>query len=153
MTAKRAFPGAGGRPGSLKRVAGLINTQYLSKTTLNKESSMKALKRITCLCAAAVFVLMLGGLAQAETVKAKLSLATEKGPGAKVGTVIFTDTPQGLAVKTRLKGLPPGKHGFHVHEKPDCGPVEKDGKSVPAMAAGGHYDPAKAGKHLGPDNG
>ena len=114
---------------------------------------MKALKRIICLCAMGVFVLMLGGLAQAETVKAKVFLATEKGPGASVGTVTFTDTPKGLKIKTDLKGLPPGAHGFHVHENPDCGAVEKDGKGIPAMAAGGHYDPEKAGKHLAPDNG
>jgi len=112
---------------------------------------MKALKRITCLCAACVFVLMLGGLAQAATFSAKVYLATEKGQGASVGTVKFTDTPKGLEVKTNLKGLPPGRHGFHVHEKPDCGPVVKDGKSLPALAAGGHYDPAKADKHTGPD--
>ena len=26
----------------------------------------------------------------------------------------------------------------------------KDGKHVPALAAGGHYDPLKTGKHEGP---
>jgi Cu-Zn family superoxide dismutase len=31
--------------------------------------------------------------------------------------------------------------------------VEKDGKGMPAMAAGGHYDPEKTGKHLAPDMG
>ena len=95
----------------------------------------------------------MGTLAHAETVKSELFLATEKGPGASVGTVTFMDTPAGLEIKTDLKGLPPGKHGFHVHEKADCGAVEKDGKGMPAMAAGGHYDPDKTGKHLGPDNG
>jgi Cu-Zn family superoxide dismutase len=114
---------------------------------------MKNLKRIICLCAVSAFALMPGGLAQAETTKAKLFLSTETGPGASVGTVTFTDTPKGLQIKTKLKGLPPGKHGFHVHEKADCGAVEKDGKGVPAMAAGGHYDPENTGKHLGPDGG
>ena len=114
---------------------------------------MKKLKQILCIMAVTAFVLMPGGLAFAATTKAEVFLATDKGPGAHIGTVTFTDTPKGLAVKTNLKGLPPGKHGFHVHEKADCGAVEKDGKGVPAMAAGGHYDPEKAGKHLGPDNG
>jgi len=112
---------------------------------------MKNLK-ITCLIAVTAFVLM-GGLAHAETVKAEVFLSTEKGPGASIGTVTFTDTPAGLEIKTDLKGLPPGKRGFHVHEKPDCSAVEKDGKGMPAMAAGGHYDPEKTGKHLGPDAG
>jgi len=114
---------------------------------------MKNLKHLICLCAIAAFVLISGGLVRAETTKAEVFLATEKGPGASVGTVTFTDTPAGLEIKTDLKGLPPGKHGFHVHEKADCGAVEKDGKGMPAMAAGGHYDPEKTGKHLGPDNG
>jgi len=114
---------------------------------------MKKLKRIICLFALGVFVLMLGGIAQAASVKAEMFLATEKGPGASIGTVTFTDAPAGLEIKTDLKGLPPGKRGFHVHEKPDCSFVEKDGKGVPAMAAGGHYDPGKTGKHLGPDAG
>jgi len=113
---------------------------------------MKKAQRIICLAAVAAFVVM-GGLAHAETFKAEVFLSTDKGPGASIGVVTFTDTPAGLEIKTDLKGLPPGKHGFHVHEKPDCSAVEKDGKGVPAMAAGGHYDPEKTGKHLGPDKG
>jgi len=114
---------------------------------------MKNLNAIICLVAVAAFMLMLGGLAHAETAKAEIFLSTEKGPGASIGTVTFTDTPAGLEIKTDLKGLPAGKRGFHVHEKADCGAVAKDGKGVPAMAAGGHYDPEKTGKHLGPDGG
>jgi len=114
---------------------------------------MKNLKAILYLFAITVFMLMLGGFAHAASVKAELFLATEKGPGASIGFVTFTDTPAGLEIKTGLKGLLPGKRGFHVHEKPDCGTVEKDGKCLPAMAAGGHYDPEKTGKHLGPDAG
>jgi Cu-Zn family superoxide dismutase len=34
-----------------------------------------------------------------------------------------------------------------VHENPSCLPGEKDGKKVAALAAGGHYDPMKTGKH------
>ena len=113
---------------------------------------MKNLKLFICLLAVTTFLLM-GGLARAEMIKAEVFLSTEKGPGAHIGTVTFTDTPAGLEIKTDLRGLPPGKHGFHVHEKADCGAVEKEGKAVPAMAAGGHYDPEKTGKHLGPDGG
>jgi Cu-Zn family superoxide dismutase len=39
---------------------------------------------------------------------------------------------------------------MHLHEKPDCGPGEKDGKRQAGLAAGGHYDPNKTGKHEGP---
>ena len=89
----------------------------------------------------------------AESTTAQVYLATDKGDGASVGTVTFTDSKDGVDITTNLMGLPAGVHGFHVHEKADCSPMEKDGKMAHAMAAGGHYDPAKTGKHLGPDGG
>ncbi len=50
-----------------------------------------------------------------------------------------------------LADLPPGDHGFHVHVNPDCGPgAGPDGLPAAGLAAGGHYDPANSGKHLGP---
>ena len=49
-----------------------------------------------------------------------------------------------------LRGLSEGQHGTHVHQNPACGPAEKDGKMVPGLAAGGHYDPEDTGMHLGP---
>ncbi|HYM47534.1 MAG TPA: superoxide dismutase [Cu-Zn] SodC, partial [Burkholderiaceae bacterium] len=49
-----------------------------------------------------------------------------------------------------LKGLAPGEHGFHMHEKGDCGPMEKDGKKTAGLAAGGHFDPHATARHEGP---
>lgn len=49
-----------------------------------------------------------------------------------------------------LNGLPPGVHGFHIHENPSCDAAEKEGKPVPALAAGGHFDPAGTKVHAGP---
>lgn len=57
----------------------------------------------------------------------------------------------GLDIVVNLHGLPPGEHGFHLHENASCLPAEKDGKMGAALAAGGHFDPKKSGKHLGPD--
>ena len=48
----------------------------------------------------------------------------------------------------KLSGLPPGQHGFHVHEKDDCGPGMNQVKPAAGFAAGGHYDPAHTKKHL-----
>ncbi len=86
----------------------------------------------------------------ADTLTITIHLTTDAGVGESIGTVVATDTPYGLLLTPDLKGLTPGLHGFHVHEKGSCECSEKDGKMVAGLAAGGHYDPAKTGKHLGP---
>jgi Cu-Zn family superoxide dismutase len=63
------------------------------------------------------------------------------------GTVTISESSYGLVFTPALQGLPPGLHGFHVHQNPSCEPLEKDGKRVAALAAGGHYDPAGTGRH------
>lgn len=73
-----------------------------------------------------------------------------KGAGKPIGTVTLSDSAKGLVLATDLSNLKPGQHGFHVHENPDCAARDKDGKPVAGLAAGGHYDPGKAGKHAGP---
>ena len=70
-----------------------------------------------------------------------------KGVGPAVGSVRIAETRYGLAFYPALKGLPPGLHGFHVHENPSCASVERDGVSVPALAAGGHLDPQATKQH------
>ncbi len=79
-----------------------------------------------------------------------MHLIDAQGVGKSVGTIRAEDSPKGLVLVTNLKGLPPGAHGFHVHENPDCAAKEKDGKMTAGLAAGGHYDPDKSGKHEGP---
>jgi Cu-Zn family superoxide dismutase len=75
---------------------------------------------------------------------------SDDGIGAIIGTVKLSDSEKGLLVDPDIGGLTPGTHGFHVHEKPDCAPADKDGKRTAGHAAGGHFDPHKAGKHSGP---
>lgn len=82
----------------------------------------------------------------AETV-VKMNMAEASGTGAAIGTIRIHETPYGLVFQPELKDLPSGLHGFHVHENPSCAPKEKDGKPVPALAAGGHYDPQDTKKH------
>ncbi len=86
----------------------------------------------------------------ADTLTITIHLTTDAGVGESIGTVVAADTPYGLLLTPDLKGLTPGLHGFHVHEKGSCQCSEKDGKMVAGLAAGGHYDPAGTGKHLGP---
>ncbi|OQX34890.1 MAG: superoxide dismutase [Oceanospirillales bacterium LUC14_002_19_P2] len=73
-----------------------------------------------------------------------------QGTGTQAGTVSIVETPYGLLFQPSLTGLPNGYHGFHIHEKANCGPSEKEGNIIPAGAAGGHYDPDNSGIHKGP---
>ena len=90
--------------------------------------------------------LSLCGAAQAD-ITVQMSTVDEKGIGKSVGQVAVSETAYGVVFSPSLAGLPPGLHGFHVHENPSCEPKEKDGKMVPALAAGGHYDPAATKRH------
>jgi Cu-Zn family superoxide dismutase len=76
-----------------------------------------------------------------------LKAAEKQGDGAALGTVRIVETAYGLAFYPELKSLPPGQHGFHVHEKPSCAPADNNGVMTPAQAAGGHLDPAGTKKH------
>lgn len=75
---------------------------------------------------------------------------TATGVGDPIGTITLKDSNAGLVLTPKLSKLAPGQHGIHVHALPDCRAVEKDGKSVAGLAAGGHFDPEQSAKHLGP---
>jgi Cu-Zn family superoxide dismutase len=86
--------------------------------------------------------------------KVEVNAIDIKGVGASLGTVVITESPKGgLEFKPQLKGLPPGAHGFHVHEFANCAAREKDGKMSAGEQAGGHWDPDKTGKHGAPVGG
>jgi Cu-Zn family superoxide dismutase len=102
------------------------------------------------MAAAGLFVCVAAQAADKRVV-VPMTAVTADGVGASVGQVTVTESAGGLVFTPDLKGLPPGAHGFHLHEKGSCDPGEKDGKKGAALAAGGHFDPAKTGKHEGPD--
>ena len=85
----------------------------------------------------------------AADVEVTMNLVNDQGIGKSIGTITITEGPKGLVFTPKLTDLSPGLHGFHVHQNPDCGSGMKDGKQVPGLAAGGHYDPAGTGKHEG----
>lgn len=59
------------------------------------------------------------------------------------GKVMLTQLADGsVRVKADLAGVPAGVHGFHIHEKGDCGDN--------GNAAGGHYNPSSTA-HGAPD--
>ena len=89
-----------------------------------------------------ISILILGGCATAMGPSAGATLAPISGSNA-TGTVTFTELGDGsVEVRADLRGVPPGVHGFHVHDKGDCGDN--------GNAAGGHFNPTAA-PHGAPD--
>jgi Cu-Zn family superoxide dismutase len=98
----------------------------------------------------AVCVLTLAPHARAADLTADIQRATSKGPGESLGSVTVSGSDAGARFRLALHGLPPGQHGFHVHENGECGPTLMNGVRIPAGAAGEDWDPDLTGKHAGP---
>ena len=86
----------------------------------------------------------------AATARANLAPTGAITPNPTSGTATFTALSNGVRVAAEVRGLPPGsEHGFHIHEKGDCGDN--------GNASGGHFNPAggmhgkfgAAGAHAG----
>ena len=58
------------------------------------------------------------------------------------GSVKFTQVGKRVRVDAEIAALPPGPHGFHIHDKGDCSAPD-------AMSAGEHFNPA-AKRHGAP---
>jgi superoxide dismutase, Cu-Zn family len=95
-------------------------------------------------------IFLSGGVA-AKDLKVTINKISEAGSGEKIGDVSISESGKGVAFKVAVKGIPEGEHGFHVHEKGDCGPAMKDGKMTAGGAAGDHYDPNATHSHQGPE--
>ncbi len=77
--------------------------------------------------------ILAAGCAHARFATETATLQPTEGNNAK-GTVVFSDLGNGnVDVKVDLTGVPPGPHGFHIHEKGDCG---NNG-----LNAGEHFNP------------
>ena len=99
-------------------------------------------------------LLVAGGVAQAaKSVKVTMNAVTTDGVGKSMGTVTIKEGKDGVTIEPKLKGLAPGEHGFHIHEKASCTPADKDGKMTAAQSAGGHFDPDATKAHKGPGGG
>jgi Cu-Zn family superoxide dismutase len=98
-----------------------------------------------------VFIAMAcAGSAPAAEKAVEMNLVNDHGIGEAIGTITVTDSQFGLILTPRLSNLPQGIHGFHVHQNPDCSHAMPGGTPMAALAAGGHYDPAKTDRHAGP---
>lgn len=88
------------------------------------------------------FVLSSLMFATGQAAQITATIYSTAGDKKEIGQVVFTDTELGLLIKPSLTTLPPGIHGFHLHQHPDCGDT--------GMHAGGHYDPENTNSHQGP---
>ena len=85
-------------------------------------------------CAGTGSGMRMGG-GTAPGAKAVLAPTAAITPNPTSGTVTFVALEHGVRVAGEVRGLVPGsEHGFHIHEKGDCG---NNGE-----AAGGHFNPA-----------
>jgi Cu-Zn family superoxide dismutase len=69
--------------------------------------------------------------AQGADAPASVAVQLKNGAGADVGKAQITEAPNGVLIRIEAKGLPPGWHGLHFHEKGDCGKAD-------FTSAGGH---------------
>lgn len=72
---------------------------------------------------------------QKSTVERAIAVITATKGNSVHGVVIFEEVENGVRVVANLKGLTPGKHGFHIH-------VFGDISSNDGSSAGGHFNPA-----------
>ena len=91
--------------------------------------------------------------AKSKPITVTMNLVTADGVGKSVGTITIKEAKDGVTIEPKLKDLPPGEHGFHMHEKGSCEPADKEGKKTAAQAAGGHFDPDGTKAHKGPGGG
>ena len=75
---------------------------------------------------------------------------SSSGVHERIGHVTLHNHRLGLLLDPSIGALPPGFHGFHIHEHGDIEPSLKNGKRVAGGAAGTHYDPDRTGAHCGP---
>jgi len=79
----------------------------------------------------ALSLVVLAGLTSAQTAPEARNSSLKAANGQVIGQVTVTAAPTGVILRVQAKGLAPGWHGMHFHEKADC--------SDPAFkGAGGH---------------
>ena len=93
-------------------------------------------KTIQVLGGAAAAMLLATGIVAAQQMTVDINKVSDAGVGEKIGTVTITEGKQGTTFKVAVSGIATGKHGFHVHEKGDCGTAMKAGKTEAGGAAG-----------------
>ena len=80
---------------------------------------------------AALAATLFAGTAIAADAPANQQIELKNSTGAVVGTATLVSAPKGVVMRVEVKGLAPGWHGLHFHEKGDCSKSD-------FTSAGGH---------------
>jgi Cu-Zn family superoxide dismutase len=113
----------------------------------------RTVKTLFCTSLGLVLPLFAGSIAAAqhhdpEPAKEAVCVLTATSGSEVSGVLMLTQEKDEVLIKGEIKGLKPGKHGFHIHSFGDLRP--KEGKNDGAMA-GGHYAP-DGHEHGGPES-
>lgn len=111
---------------------------------------MKKFQKLCLIAGVTVLTCGYGNVVNAEAITTIMQLIDEEGVQEEIGTITIEDTEYGVLLTPNLSDLPPGIHGFHLHENPSCEPGVDDGEVKAGLAAGGHYDPKETESHEGP---
>ncbi len=94
--------------------------------------------------------LMLSGCATMQAGSPQATAELRNAKGEAVGTAGLWEDSSGVRLTIQVRGIPAGRHGFHIHAVGKCDPFE-------FTAAGGHFNPGgkkhglktPAGPHAG----
>jgi len=83
---------------------------------------------------AAALVLGSSGSVEGHAVPPTAQAELTNAEGTVIGKATFTQLPDGVLIHVKASHLPPGIHGFHIHDHAEChGPA--------FTSAGGHFNP------------
>ncbi|ASY65163.1 Superoxide dismutase [Cu-Zn] precursor (plasmid) [Sinorhizobium sojae CCBAU 05684] len=69
--------------------------------------------------------------------------------GESIGTATLKSTPNGVLIEAKLANLPPGIHGFHIHEVGTCDPATGFESAGGHLGSGPHGFMVEEGPHAG----
>jgi Cu-Zn family superoxide dismutase len=116
----RARPKCLESQGDCAIVAALLLTRARRRDLQETDEAKELVMRGKVAGAIALWATCLFGLAQALASGEKTSVEVKDRDGKSLGTVAIVGTVAGALIEVRLKGLPEGAHGFHLHETGKC---------------------------------